>query len=79
MALNDAMVEGRLEPGATVLFTAFGGGLTWGSNVMIWGDRVEPVATSDAALPLTDQTVFDLLAPNHEFFAPFHDRSPELN
>ena len=60
MALNDAVTDGRVQPGATVLFTAFGGGLTWGSNVMVWGDRVEPVATSDADLPPTDKTVFDL-------------------
>ena len=74
MALNDAVAQGRLEPGMNVVFTAFGGGLTWGTNVMKWGDRVEPVGTSDAALPPTDKTVFDLLAPNHEFFGPFHGK-----
>lgn len=74
MALNDALVQGRIEPGMTVVQTAFGGGLTWGTNVMKWGDRVEPLGTSDAALPPTDLTVFDLLAPNREFFAPYHDK-----
>ncbi|MEM8707104.1 MAG: beta-ketoacyl-ACP synthase III [Actinomycetota bacterium] len=73
MALNDALVQGRIEPGSTVLFTAFGGGLTWGSNVMVWGDRVEPLATSDAELPPTDQSVFDLLDTNRNFFAPYHE------
>ena len=75
MALNDALADGRIQPGATVLFTAFGGGLTWGSNVMVWGDRIEPVATSDADLPPTDKTVFDLLETNRAFFAPFHQAS----
>ena len=75
MALNDALADGRVQPGATVLFTAFGGGLTWGSNVMVWGDRIEPVAASDADLPPTDKTVFDLLETNRAFFAPFHQAS----
>ena len=73
MALTDALAEGRVAPGALVLQTAFGGGLTWGTNVMRWGDRVEPIATSDASIPETDATVFDLLAPNRAFYAPFHD------
>lgn len=72
MALHDALDQGRIEPGMTVVQTAFGGGLTWGTNVMTWGDRVQPIATSDADLPPTDKTVHDLLAPNREFFAPFH-------
>ena len=73
MALTDALAEGRVAPGALVLQTAFGGGLTWGTNVMRWGDRVEPIATSDASISETDATVFDLLAPNRAFYAPFHD------
>ena len=31
MAMNDAYEEGRIKAGDTVLFDAFGGGLTWGS------------------------------------------------
>lgn len=72
MALTDAMTGGRVSPGDLVVFTAFGGGVTWGSAVFRWGDRVHPIGTSDAALPPTDATVFDLLAPNREFFAPLH-------
>ena len=72
MALHDALAQGRVAPGSTIVQTAFGGGLTWGTNIMRWGDRIEPIATSDAALPPTDQTVHDLLAPNREFFAPYH-------
>ena len=75
MALTDALGEGRIEPGALVLQTAFGGGLTWGTNIMRWGDRVTPIGESDAAIPDTDATVFDLLEPNRAFFAPFHDAS----
>lgn len=31
MAMNDAFEDGRIKAGDTVLFDAFGGGLTWGS------------------------------------------------
>jgi 3-oxoacyl-[acyl-carrier-protein] synthase-3 len=72
MALADAVVQHRIGPGDVVVMTAFGGGVTWGSAVFRWGDRVTPLACSDAALPPTDATVFDLLAPNREFFAPLH-------
>jgi 3-oxoacyl-[acyl-carrier-protein] synthase-3 len=72
MALADAVAAGRIEPGAVVVFTAFGGGVTWGSAVFRWGERVTPLGSSDAALPPTDATVFDLLAPNRAFFAPLH-------
>jgi len=75
MAMTDAVAQGRLFPGAVVVQTAFGGGVTWGSSVMRWGDRVTPLATSDAELPPTDLTVFDLLAPNRAFFAPVHESS----
>jgi 3-oxoacyl-[acyl-carrier-protein] synthase-3 len=37
IALYEAAQAGRLAPGDLVLFTAFGGGLTWGSAVVRWG------------------------------------------
>jgi 3-oxoacyl-[acyl-carrier-protein] synthase III len=36
LALADAESEGRLKPGATVLMTGMGAGLTWGSALMKW-------------------------------------------
>jgi 3-oxoacyl-[acyl-carrier-protein] synthase-3 len=36
LALADAESEGRLKPGATVLMTGMGAGLTWGSALMEW-------------------------------------------
>jgi 3-oxoacyl-[acyl-carrier-protein] synthase-3 len=73
MALSDAADAGRIEPGGVVVFTAFGGGVTWASAVYRWGERTHRLGLSDAALPPTDATVFDLLAPNREFFAPLHE------
>ncbi|MGA4851475.1 beta-ketoacyl-ACP synthase III [Streptomyces sp. G5(2025)] len=38
LALADAVESGRLTPGARVLTTAFGGGLTWGAAALRWPD-----------------------------------------
>jgi 3-oxoacyl-[acyl-carrier-protein] synthase-3 len=75
MALADAASAGRIRPGDVVVMTAFGGGVTWATAVFRWGERVDAIGTSTAALPGTDANVFDLLAPNREFFAPLHDQS----
>ena len=36
LALADAQADGRLEEGATVLLSAVGAGLTWGSALLRW-------------------------------------------
>jgi len=36
LLLDQANTRGTLNPGDRVLLTAFGGGLTWGSNVLTW-------------------------------------------
>jgi 3-oxoacyl-[acyl-carrier-protein] synthase III len=36
LALADAVADGRLKPGALVLMTGMGAGLTWGSALMRW-------------------------------------------
>ena len=36
LALADASAEGRLQPGALVLMTGMGAGLTWGSSLIEW-------------------------------------------
>jgi 3-oxoacyl-[acyl-carrier-protein] synthase III len=41
LALTDAQVEGRLQPGKLVLMTGMGAGLTWGSALMRWTQRQE--------------------------------------
>lgn len=68
VALTEALEEGRIQPGATILFAAFGGGLTWGSAVYKWGSRVEPLGESDAELPPPDRDTMELLKHNFEFF-----------
>jgi 3-oxoacyl-[acyl-carrier-protein] synthase-3 len=68
VALTEALEEGRIHPGSHVLFAAFGGGLSWGSAVIKWGDRIDPLAESDAALPEPDRDTMELLQPNFDFF-----------
>jgi 3-oxoacyl-[acyl-carrier-protein] synthase-3 len=36
LALGDALADGRLRPGALVLMTGMGAGLTWGSGLIEW-------------------------------------------
>lgn len=72
MALTDALDDGRIAPGDIVVLTAFGGGVTWGTVVVRWGDRVTRVAVSGAELAAPEVDVFELLADNRAFFAPLH-------
>jgi 3-oxoacyl-[acyl-carrier-protein] synthase-3 len=37
VAISEAAEAGRLHDGDTVLFAAFGGGLTWAAGTLIWG------------------------------------------
>jgi 3-oxoacyl-[acyl-carrier-protein] synthase-3 len=64
IAMAEAIEEGKIGPGATLLFAAFGGGFTWAAGVYRWASRVEPLGTSDAVLPPNDQTALELLAGN---------------
>ncbi|REK17276.1 MAG: 3-oxoacyl-ACP synthase, partial [Actinobacteria bacterium] len=68
VALTEALEQGQIEPGSIVAFTAFGGGLSWGSAIVRWGERVTPIATSDAELPPADKTTMEILQSNLDFF-----------
>ena len=79
MAIADALEAGRVSPGDTVVLTAFGGGVTWGSIALRWGDRTEPVGVHDGELPPTEMTALDLLQPNLAFYAPLHADEPPVD
>ncbi|HKZ28866.1 MAG TPA: beta-ketoacyl-ACP synthase III [Acidimicrobiia bacterium] len=68
IALTEAIEEGRVTPGANLVFAAFGAGLTWAAAVVRWGRRVEPLGSSDAHLPPVDKTAVELLEPNISFY-----------
>ncbi|MBY7973643.1 ketoacyl-ACP synthase III [Vibrio fluvialis] len=61
IALCEALEQGKVKPGDNLLLAAFGAGLTWGAGHIKWGQRVTPVATSDAVLPASDHTALQLL------------------
>ena len=61
VALVEAIEEGRVTPGATLLMPAFGGGLTVCAHVVRWGDRVTPLGTSTATLPPCEHTALEMV------------------
>jgi 3-oxoacyl-[acyl-carrier-protein] synthase-3 len=61
LAMTEALEQGRIKPHDNILMAAFGAGLTWGAVALEWGDRIEPLAISDASLPPCDKTGLDLL------------------
>ena len=68
IALTEALEAGRVRPGANLVFAAFGGGLTWAAAAVKFGQRVEPIGESDAVLAGTDQSVWDLIQPNFDYY-----------
>jgi 3-oxoacyl-[acyl-carrier-protein] synthase III len=44
-----------------VLMPAFGAGLTVCAHLVRWGERVTPLAESDAALPATTKTALQMI------------------
>ena len=68
IALTEAIETGRVPPRANLVFAAFGGGLTWAAAAVRFGERVEPVSEAEGELPATDQSVWDLLQPNFDYF-----------
>ncbi len=68
IALTEAIEAGRVVPHANLVFAAFGGGLTWAAAALKFGARVEPVSSAEADFPGTDDTVWDLLQPNFDYY-----------
>jgi 3-oxoacyl-[acyl-carrier-protein] synthase III len=61
VALVEALEAGRVRPGATLLMPAFGGGLTYCSLLVRWGERVTPLGTTDMTLPPLTQTALEMV------------------
>lgn len=62
VALCEALEDGRIQPGSNVLLAAFGAGLTRGAGLVHWGERITPLAASDAELPPCEQTALELMS-----------------
>jgi 3-oxoacyl-[acyl-carrier-protein] synthase-3 len=61
VALVDALEHGRIKPGAHILMPAFGGGLTYCSLLVRWGQRVTPLGESNRQLPECHHTALELV------------------
>lgn len=61
MAMAEALEEGRIKPGDRILMAAFGAGLTWGAATLKWGQRITPIAVSEANLPACEKSALELL------------------
>jgi 3-oxoacyl-[acyl-carrier-protein] synthase-3 len=50
-----------VQPKSLLLMPGFGGGLTWASLLVRWGDRVTPLGASDRALPAPTKTALEMV------------------
>ena len=62
VALAEALEDGRIGAGANILLAAFGAGLTRAAGLVRWGERTEPLTSSDAELPPCDKTAMELVS-----------------
>ena len=64
LALCDALEDGRIKSGMTLLSATFGAGLTCGAGLIKWGSRITPIAESDAKLSDCKQTALEIIQPS---------------
>ena len=61
VSLVEALNEGRVKPGSLLLMPAFGGGLTFCSLLVRWGQRVTPLGQSAMTLPPCERTALEMV------------------
>jgi 3-oxoacyl-[acyl-carrier-protein] synthase-3 len=61
VALVEALQDGRVKPGSLLLMPGFGGGLTFGSLLVRWGDRVTPLGESSIDFPSCERTALEIV------------------
>ncbi|NNM33600.1 MAG: 3-oxoacyl-ACP synthase, partial [Gemmatimonadetes bacterium] len=61
VALVEALDQGRVKPGSYLLMPAFGGGLTYCSLLVKWGERVTPLGVIDDVLPPCTETALEMV------------------
>ncbi|MDB4905480.1 MAG: 3-oxoacyl-ACP synthase [Gemmatimonadetes bacterium] len=61
VALVEALEQGRVKPGSLMLMPGFGGGLTYCSLLVRWGQRVTPLGTSDRELRPATKTALEMV------------------
>ncbi|KPZ70438.1 3-oxoacyl-[acyl-carrier-protein] synthase 3 [Shewanella sp. P1-14-1] len=68
IAICDALEQGRINSGQTILSCAFGAGLTSAALLLKWGERTTPINAPTAELPPCEVSALDLIKPAVEFF-----------
>ena len=68
IALAEALEEGRVKPGAQILLTAFGAGLSVAAVALRWGNRITPIATSDKQLEPCEKSFKELIAKSLAYY-----------
>ena len=61
VALAEAIDSGRVRPGSTILIPAFGGGLTYCSLLVRWGERTTALGSAAVELPPTEATALEMV------------------
>jgi 3-oxoacyl-[acyl-carrier-protein] synthase-3 len=61
VALVEALAQGRVKPGSLLLMPGFGGGLTWASLLVRWGDRITPLGSSDRELEPCTKSALEMV------------------
>jgi 3-oxoacyl-[acyl-carrier-protein] synthase-3 len=61
VALAEALEAGRVEPGARLLLTAFGAGLSFCAHLVRWGERTRPLDEASVELPPCPTTGLELV------------------
>ncbi|MBK6336937.1 MAG: ketoacyl-ACP synthase III [Betaproteobacteria bacterium] len=61
VALVEALEEGRVAPNSLLLTPAFGGGLTWCSHLIRWGERTTPRDGTDVDLPPPTRSALEMV------------------
>jgi 3-oxoacyl-[acyl-carrier-protein] synthase-3 len=77
VALVEALEEGRVKPGMTLLLPAFGAGLSYCAHVIRWGARTTPLGTADVELPPCDRTGLELVNELRARRARYHAAAKE--
>ncbi|WP_394133280.1 ketoacyl-ACP synthase III [Shewanella maritima] len=74
IAICDALEQGKIQPGQTILSCAFGAGLTSAAVLLKWGERTTPINVSDAEVPACDTDALTLIKPAVDYFMAKTDK-----
>ena len=75
VALVEALEEGRVRPGSTLLLPSFGAGLSWCAHLVRWGERTTPLGRSEVDLPPCQQTGLQLVQALRARKAAYRDNA----